>query len=95
MATKEQCKKALSKKGGTLVVSDVGNWWNAELEAPQGHNWSDTHCRIVSWMAGGPKSEFWDCVMEEIRDLDDLIKCDSHSWCAGDFGICEWWGEQE
>lgn len=99
MATKQQAIKALTAHcpTATLIETELDSDYAVRLEAPEGHHWSGSvHCHSVPvWIKGGyPKSEYWDEVITDIKELTAAVPCDNDD-CEGvkEWGECEYWEE--
>lgn len=98
MSTKQKVLVALYKKapGATLHILDEGFGFQVQVEAPRGHHWDgDVHCRCLPEWLSGPRSEYWDIVLEEItKDLPEPRLCTDDD-CEGIsvWGECEYWDE--
>lgn len=100
MATKQKVLKALEKKasGATLVIIDEGNSFQAQLDAPEGHHWElETHAMCGPEWYSGPRSEYWDIILEMIDELPPAVPCSEEHPCEGIemWGECEWWAKED
>lgn len=101
MGTKKKVIEALRKHSplAVLYFEDSHYAWCAQIEAPKGCHWeADVHCRVTNeWFIGTtPKSEYWDAVIETIRELPKAIPCTDND-CEGIeiWGECEYWNEDK
>lgn len=89
MATKQQARNALKAQHRAAVLCDEsdGEMYRVYLEAGEGWNWSGNyHAASITWYADDNKADFWDRVIEEIRDLEDAVPCDAYT--------CECWYDE-
>lgn len=99
MATKAQVKKALEQHapGALLDIDDFPQSFQAILVAPVDHHWEgSTHARCLPEWFSGPRSEYWDMCLEEIRDLPPAVPCVDDD-CEGiaTWGECEYWCDDQ
>jgi len=100
MATKQKVLKELEKKtpGATLVIIDEGLSFQAQLDAPEGHHWElETHTMCGPEWYSGPRSEYWDIMLEMIDELPCAVRCSDEHPCEGIemWGECEFWDEED
>ncbi len=93
MATKNQCKRALSKIHhlAELVDNSGGGYYDVELVAPKGMNWNGIHAFVTRWAASMPKAEFWEQIIINISDLDRLVVCSPETCSEWMDGRCDVW----
>jgi sarcosine oxidase delta subunit len=98
MATKKQVVQAIERKapGATLIIIDEGESFQAQIEAPKGHHWGGwVHCHPCAEWYNGPRNEYWDLVLEDLKDLESAKKCTDND-CEGieTHGFCEFWEDE-
>ena len=100
MATKRQAIRALQKHNpdATLIDDSLNGVFAVQLEAPVCHHWSGSvHSHVVNtWIFHPSKSEYWDCVIEEISALDSAEACkDGGCEFMADLGECEYLEDEQ
>ncbi len=86
MATKNNAVQMLRQlyQGAALHDNSYQICYDVGIEAPRDHHWGDgVHERVCNEFNCSNKSEFWDRVIEDIKELGQPEPCD---------GECEYWG---
>lgn len=99
MATKQQVIAELKKKQPSASIEFLEGAFKgdiqAQIEAPSGCHWEGSvHCMPCAEWYGAKRSDYYDYVIEEIKQLPVAVKCCDND-CEGirEWGACEYWEE--